>query len=86
MHVGLDQAGHDQTAAAIANLGVGVGPFPLPRFPIALPDLNDPSVAHGNVRPLHAPLAVVQQHIAAGEKEVRGVREGRHGLQVATRG
>ena len=80
VHVRLDEPRHDQTAAAIANLGLGVGPLPPSLVPLPrLPDRLDSPFAHRHIRPQHAPGAVVQEHVAAGEPQVghvwpRGVR------------
>src|SRR6266705_5478430 len=87
MHVGLDQAGQDDAAAAIADLRTGAGPLPPSLF--SLPrcsDVRDAAVMDRHVHPLDSPCpcAVVQQHVAAAEDEVRGVA--RHGAQVVTRG
>jgi len=86
MHVGLDETGHDQAAAAVTNLGRGAG-GPRPPSLVSLPHLPDrlnSPVAHRHVRPHHAPGAVVQQDIAAGEPHVRQVLL--WGRQVVARG
>jgi len=69
MDVGLDETRDDQTAAAITDRqGRGFAVRPSRRQA----DRLNPSVPHGDIRPFDSPLAVVQQHIAAGEEQVGG--------------
>ena len=86
MHVGLDQAGQDEAAGAVAHLRRALRPRSvLPSFR-RLTNRRNSSLAHDDIRPLHppGPPSVVQQHVAAGKDEVG--RAARHGTQVVIRG
>ena len=87
MDMGLDEAGDDETATAIANLKSGVLPpsrFPLPR-PFPRPFYRRyPPARHYHIRPHYTPSALVQQHLAAREDQLGSL--GQDGAQVVIRG
>ena len=83
----LDEARDDETAAAVAHQNGALPSFPVPRpGPFTrprLPHRGDAPALDRYVRPDHAPAALVQQHVTAGENQIGS---GRHGAQVVIRG
>ena len=94
MHVGLNQPGHDEAARAIAHHGLRALPSrrAAGSFGVEPPDGSDAAVPDDDIPPLHAPLDVLQQHVAAPQDQLGGSgargagRPGPRAAQVVTRG